>query len=72
MFSNMLTRANMDIREYRADVYCATQNIPDDTEARVERLFQKYKAIFSTKLTRIPPGVVPPDSSHLNLMHSHQ
>lgn len=68
----MLARANMAIREYRADVYYATQNIPDDTEARVERLFQKYKAIFSTKLTRRPPGVVPPDASHLNLMQSHQ
>ena len=72
MFSNMLARANMAIREYRVDIYYVTKNIPDDTEARVERLYQKYKAIFSTELTRRPPGVVPPDVSHLNLMQSHQ
>ena len=39
MFSNMLARANMAIRENRADVYYSTQNIPDDTEAIVECLF---------------------------------
>ena len=72
MFSNMLARANMAIKEYLPDVYYATQNISDDTKAIVERLFQKYKAIISTKLTRRPPGVVPPDASHLNLMQSHQ
>ena len=60
-FKEMLARANMAVREYRADVHYAAQ-IHDDAEAKVERLFTKYKSVFSTKLTGRPPCAVPPSA----------
>ena len=59
IFKEMLARANTAIREFRADVHYAAQ-IPNDAEAKVERLFTKYKSVFSTKLTGRPPCAVPP------------
>ena len=58
-FKEMLARANAAIREFLADVHYAAQ-ILNDAEAKVKRLFTKYKSIFSTKLTGRPPCAVPP------------